>query len=128
VKKGAPAAYVSQWRGAEDDWGYLANTIKALKAQPDKLTLALDTYFRVQSLELRLSSLADGVRNYQNPAIGDLLVSVMGENSANRDKLRQYISDLAANKEQESQILEQEAQRCRGLVNRPAPKKKTSND
>ena len=128
VKKGAPATYVAQWRGAEDEWGYLVNTAKALKAQPDKLTLALETLFRMQSLEVRVASLVDGVRNYQNPAIGDLLLSVLGDNSGNRDKLRQYITDLAMNKEQEFQVLEQEAQRCRGLVNRPTPKKKSSNE
>ncbi len=123
VSKGGPQAYVSQWNGAKDELGYLVNTAKALKQQPDKMTLALDAYFRMQSLESQLNSLVDGVRKYQNPAVGDLLVGVLGDNSSNRDKLRQYITDLAANKEQETQVLEQEAQRCRGLVNRPASKK-----
>jgi hypothetical protein len=124
VSKGAPQAYVQQWKGAEDELGYLVNSAKALEKQPERLTLALDTYFRLQSLESRLNSLADGVRNYQNPAVGDLLLGVLAENSSNRDNLRQYITDLAAQKEQEFQIVDKEAQRCRGILShQPAPKK-----
>ncbi|MGD1090486.1 MAG: hypothetical protein ABSB35_00685 [Bryobacteraceae bacterium] len=135
VAKGAPQAYVTQWQGAQNELGYLTSSVKALQKQPDRLTLALDAYFRLQSVEGRLNSLVDGVRNYQNPAVGDLLMGVLGENASNRDKLRQYITDLAADKEQEFQIVDKEAQRCRGQVNRtpvtpkkttPAPK--TTND
>ena len=93
----------------------------ALEKQPERLSVALDTYFRTQTLETRLSSLVDGVRNYQNPAVGDLLVGVLGDNSANRDKLRQYITDLAVTKEQEFKIVDQEAQRCRTVLTRPVP-------
>lgn len=124
VAKGAPQTYVQQWKGAEDELGYLVNSAKALEKQPERLTLALDTYFRLQSLEMRLNSLADGVRTYQNPAVGDLLLGVLAENSLNRDHLRQYITDLAAQKEQEFQIVDKEAQRCRGVLSRqPAPRK-----
>ena len=123
VAKGAPEAYVAQWKGAEDELGYLSDSAKALEKQPEKLTLALDTYFRLQSLELRLSSLVEGVRNYQNPAVGDLLIGVAAENSANRDKLRQYITDLAVTKEQEFEVADKEAQRCRGILNKQAPVK-----
>jgi hypothetical protein len=132
VAKGAPDAYVAQWRGALSELGYLTDSAKALEEQPERLTLALDLLFRVLALERRLNSLVDGVRNYQNPAVGDLLIGVLGENSANRDKLRQYITDLAATQEQEFKIVDQEAQRCRGsLGQQPAPKaapKKKSND
>jgi hypothetical protein len=132
VAKGAPDAYVAQWKGAEDELVFLSDSARALEKQPERLPLALDTYFRLQSLEIRLNSLVEGVRNYQNPAVGDLLMGVAAENSANRDKLRQYITDLAAAKEQEFQIADKEAQRCRGTLTRQtpakpaAPKKKTA--
>jgi hypothetical protein len=132
VAKGAPDAYIAQWKGAEDELGFLSDSALALEKQPEKLTLALDTYFRLQSLELRLHSLVEGVRNYQNPAVGDLLVGVAAENSANRDKLRQYITDLASAKEQEFEVADKEAQRCRGMLTKQtpakpaAPKKKTT--
>src|SRR5271170_2555442 len=121
VAKGAPQAYVTQWQSAQNELGYLTSSVKALQKQSDRLTLALDAYFRLQSVEARLNSLVDGVRNYQNPAVGDLLMGVLGENASNRDKLRQYITDLAANKEQEFQIADKEAQRCRGVLNRQTP-------
>ncbi len=124
VSKGAPDAYVAQWKGAQAELGYLVDSAKALEQQPERLTLALDTYFRMQALETRLTSLVEGVRKYQNPAVGDLLFGVLAENSTNRDKLRQYITDLAATKEQEFKIVDQEAQRCRGILSRqPAARK-----
>jgi len=124
VAKGAPDTYVQQWKRSQDELGYLVDSAKAVAQQPERLTLALDTYFRLQSLEQRLNSLVDGVRNYQNPAIGDLLMGVLAENSSNRDKLRQYVTDLAAAKEQEFQIVDKEAQRCRGvLTHQAAPAK-----
>ena len=119
VAKGAPDAYVTQWKSAQNELGYLVDAAKSLEKQPDKLTLALETYFRLQGLELRLNSLVDGVRNYQNPAVGDLLVGIAAENSANRDKLRQYITDLATQKEQEFEVVDKEAQRCRGSLAAP---------
>ncbi len=90
VAKGAPEAYIAQWKGAEDELGFLTDSAQALEKQPERLPLALDTYFRLQSLDIRLNSLVEGVRNYQNPAVGDLLMGVEAENSANRDKLRQH--------------------------------------
>jgi hypothetical protein len=125
VAKGAPDTYVQQWKRAQDELGYLVDSAKAVGKQPERLTLALDTYFRLQSLEARLNSLVEGVRNYQNPAVGDLLMGVLAENSANRDKLRQYITDLAATKEQEFQIVDKEAQRCRGVLTQQTPKPAT---
>ena len=126
VQKGAPEAYIAQWKGAEDELGFLSDSAKALEKQPERLPLALDTYFRLQSLELRLNSLVEGVRNYQNPAVGDLLLGVAAENSANRDKLRQYITDLALTKEQEFEVADKEAQRCRGMLTKQTPAKQTT--
>jgi len=124
--KGAPAAYTSQWRNARNEVEYLLAAAQSLRKQPEKLTLALDTLFRLQAVESQVNSLVDGVRRYQNPAVGDLLVSVVSANSANRDQLRQYVTDLAKTKEQEFQIVDAEAQRCRGTLTRqpaarPAP-------
>ena len=126
VTKGAPSAYVAQRRAASDELKYLVDAVKALQKQPDRLTLVLAVHFRMEALETQLLSLVDGVRKYQNPAVGDLLLAVLGENSSNRDELRQYITDLAATKEQEFQVVDQEAQRCRGVLSRqaPAPSKK----
>jgi hypothetical protein len=119
--KGAPAAYVSQWRAAQNEVGYLMGAAAAFGKQPERLPLALETYFRVQAVETQIDSLVEGVRRYQNPAVGDLIVSVVAANTENRDQLRQYISDLAQTKEQEYRVVDQEAQRCRGNLIRQPP-------
>ncbi len=119
--KGAPAAYTAQWRNARNEVGYLLSASESMKKQPEKLTLGLDTLFRLQSVEAQVNSLVEGVRRYQNPAVGDLLVSVVSANSANRDQLRQYITDLAHSKEEEFQVVDREAQRCRGTLMRQPP-------
>lgn len=123
VKNGAPQAYVAQWQDARQELGVLSNTLQAMTQAPERMPLALDAYFRWQEIESRLNSITDGVRKYQNPAVGDLLAGVIAENASNRDKLRQYITDLAAQKEQEFAVVDKEAQRCRSVVNRPAPPK-----
>ena len=119
--RGAPAAYTAQWRNVRSEVGYLLGAAESMKKQPEKLTLGLETLFRLQSVEAQVNSLIDGVRRYQNPAVGDLLVSVVSSNSANRDQLRQYISDLAQSKEEEFQVVDREAQRCRGTLMRQPP-------
>jgi hypothetical protein len=119
--KGAPATYVTQWRAAQDEVGYVVRAANALGKQPEKLSLAFETYFRMQAVESQINSLVEGVRRYQNPAVGDLMISVMAANSSNRDQLRQYITDLAETKEQEFKVVDQEAQRCRGNLVRQAP-------
>jgi hypothetical protein len=121
VTKGAPQTYVSQWQEAEQELTYVGSSAQALEAEPERLTLALDTLFRWERLAVDLTSLVEGVRHYQNPAVGDLVVSVLGENSSNRELLKQHISDLAAQKEEEFAVVDKEAQRCRGQVTRPAP-------
>lgn len=130
VSKGAPETYVTQWQQAEQELAYVTQSAKSLENDPERLTLALDTYFRWQRLASDLGSLVDGVRHYQNPAVGDLLVSVLGENSSNRELLQQHITELAAQKEQEFAVVDQEAQRCRGTVTRtpvrPAAPKSTA--
>jgi hypothetical protein len=76
-----------------------------------------------------LTSLIDGVRKYQNPALADLLRSVLSENNASRQQLRQYLMDLASIKEQEFKVMDEEAQRCRESISKlptaVPPKKKS---
>jgi hypothetical protein len=127
VAKGAPEAYIQQWDSARVQAGGLKISSAALVQEPAKITASLDTFFRLQSLETSLTSLIDGVRRYQNPALADLLSSVLADSNASRQQLRQYVVDLAAIKEQEFKVMEQEAQRCRVNITRPqppAPKKK----
>ncbi len=127
LAKGAPKTYVTQWNSAQAQLKYMLSSSEALSKQPERLTLALDTLFRMQAMESTLTSVIEGVRKYQNSALADLMQFAMNENNTNGDRLRQYIQDLAAQKEQEFQVADREAQRCREiLVKQPAaPESKT---
>jgi len=116
VAKGAPEAYVQQWRTAQDELKYLLSSSENLAKQPDRLPLALYTYFRMQAMESTFGSVIEGIRKYQNPALADLVHAFVAENGTNRDRLRQYIQDLATQKEQEFKVADREAQRCRGAL------------
>src|SRR5271170_2107606 len=125
LSKGASDTYVAQWSSAQVQLKYLISSSDAFSRQPERLPLGLDIYFRMQSVESTLASLTEGVRKYQNPALASLMQSVIAENSTNRDRLRQYLQDLATQKEQEFQVADREAQRCRAaLLQQPAPKTK----
>ncbi|HYL37537.1 MAG TPA: hypothetical protein VEV17_16600 [Bryobacteraceae bacterium] len=125
LSRGAPDTYVAQWKSAQAELRYLLSSSAALSRDPEKLTLALDVYLRMEAMDSTLGSLIEGIRKYQNPALADLTQSVLAENSNNRDRLRQYLQDLAAQKEKEFQIADREAQRCRSvLLNQPAPKER----
>jgi uncharacterized membrane protein YccC len=122
VAKGASDTYVQQWDSAHSQAKTVKLSADNLVREPERLTAALDTYFRLQNLEVVLTSLIDGVRKYQNPALADLLRSVLSENNASRQQLRQYLVDLAANKEQEFKVMDEEAQRCRESISKlPSP-------
>ena len=124
VGKGASDTYVTQWNAARTQAKAVAAAARELSKRPDKLTGALETFFRVQSLELVVGSLQEGIRKYQNPALADLLSGTVAENGANREKLQRYILDLAAQKEQEFQVADREAQRCREFLSKNPPAKK----
>ncbi len=114
----APAGYADQVKRAKTEIGYLVTTAKALEQQPDRLTLALDSYFRMVSVDQMLRSLEAGIRKYQNPAVADLLQGLLVDETADRGKLRQYIIDLAADRELQFRVIDEEAQRCRTSLSR----------
>jgi hypothetical protein len=117
VEQGAPAAYVEQWQSAQQELDYLDQTARTLEKQPEKLTAALDLYFRLQAVEWRLQSLSEGARKYQSPAAGDQIAEAVGVHATKRDQLREYITDLAAQNEQQLAVMDREAQRCREQEN-----------
>lgn len=123
---GGAAAYTAQWKAAQNEIRYLDHSAASFAKDPERLSLALETYFRLQSIQLAIGSFTDGVRKYQNPAVADLLQAELSENLKNRAQLRGYLTELVQQKEQELKIMDEEAQRCRGVVNRhppaPAPK------
>ena len=126
VAKGAPETYVAQWQSVRNAIGGIKVSSRRLAEEPTSLARALDTFFRLDTLNIYLGSFAAGIRKYQNPAIADLLLAVSDENAANRENLKQYAIDLASTKEGELKVMESEAQRCLGMIVKqvPAPKPK----
>lgn len=122
-QKGAVDAYQAQWKSITAEIGYIGRAAGELQRQPERLTLALETYFRMQSLDSMLGSLNEGIRKYHNPALADLISGAMSANAAQSEKLRQFIVQLAAAKEEQFKVMDQEAQRCRLMLSRQPPAK-----
>jgi len=116
LAKGASETYVAQLQSSKDQAQAMADGAKALTKNPEKLSACLELYFRITGLEDMLSSLGDGIRKYQDPALAQTLVSLSAENGANRNRFRDYIVNLAAQREQECEVMDREAQRCRGVL------------
>ncbi len=116
TQKGAAEPYRAQWQSVTAEVGYVGQAAGELQRQPERLTLALETYFRMQSLNSMLSSLNEGIRKYHNPALADLISGSMNANAAPCEKLRQFIVQLAAAKEEQFKVMDQEAQRCRVML------------
>jgi hypothetical protein len=124
AKNGAPPEYAGQLTTAKNELNYLLSSALTISKDPEKLPAALDTLFRMQAFRSTLGSVIEGTRKYQNPAIADLMQAIADENDQNRDHLKQYVLDLAADKEHELQVMDAEAQRCRASLSNQKPQGK----
>ncbi|MBK9171199.1 MAG: hypothetical protein IPM24_27585 [Bryobacterales bacterium] len=123
VERGAPRTYVEHWESARGHVEGVRLAGEALSEKPQKLSIAMDLFFRLQALDRLVGSLAEGLNKYQNPALAELLAGLLRESSESREGLRHYIMELAEYKEQEFEVMDKEAQRCRGvLVSQPPPR------
>lgn len=116
VAKGASESYVAQLQSSKDQARAIADGAKALAKNPEKLSACLELYFRITTLEDMLGSLGDAGRRYQNPGLAQRLAALSAENGANRNRFQTYIVNLAAQREQECAVMDQEAQRCRSVL------------
>jgi hypothetical protein len=121
TRKGAPEAYAAQLQSAKDQAHAITADAVALAADPERLALSLGLLFRTQALTTLLASVAEAVRNYQDPAQAQALIALAAEGDPSREHFQQYIVNLAAEREKELAVMDQEAQRCRALVTAPAP-------
>ena len=116
LQKGASDTYAAQLQSSKDQAKAFADGARDLARNPEKLSASLELLFRIQGLETMLGSLEGGVRKYQDPAIAQTLASLAAENGANRDRFQKYIVNLAAEREQQFEVMDREAQRCRGIL------------
>jgi hypothetical protein len=122
VEKGASDTYVAQRNSAREQARALAAEAKALSANPEKLSASLQVLFRLQSLDLMLASLGEGARRYQNARDAQELATLAAQSGAGRDRLQRYIVNLAAEREQDLEVMDREAQRCRGILTQAPPR------
>lgn len=113
VSKGAPEAYVQQLESTFVELTGVDWALTNLASKPEKLGFALDAYFRVQSFRLKVNSIAEAVRRYQNPAVAELMEAYLTESAGSMIQLQAYLKDLTDLKEAELDVMAQEAQRCR---------------
>ena len=124
-QKGAPTTYLIQWQAAQQQGNGLAVVLKLFAQKTESLSQGLDTYFRLEALEVTERSLAQGGQQYDTRAQSDKLSMMIAHNFANRERLRDYLRDLATSTEQNFKLADQEAQRCRANLSRePLPSAK----
>jgi hypothetical protein len=117
-KKGAPSTYVVQWQSAQQQLSDVLSVTKLFAQKTEGLSLALDTYFRLEALEVAERALLEGVRKYDTPANAGKLDSLISHNFASRERIRGYLRDLASTTEENFKIADGEAQRCREMISR----------
>jgi hypothetical protein len=126
VTKGASETYLAQMQSVRDQVRSVATEANQLAARPERLSSALELFFRLTSIDSLLRSLDGGIREYQTPALADTLVTVAREAGPNRERFRQYILEMAVQREQEYAAMDHEAQRCRGMLARQPVETKSS--
>lgn len=120
------AGYREQHKSAREQVEYLSRSASALAREPEKMTLALDAFLRLDALERMLDSLSQGVRKYQNPALADLMLAAVTDNSVHRSRLQSYLTELVSTKQEELRMANDEAQSCRSAaLKNPAPRRAT---
>jgi hypothetical protein len=121
VEKGASDTYLAQLQSSKEQAKALQAEAKSLAASPEHLSSSLQVLFRIQGLDSLLASLEEGIRKYQGAADAQALARVAAQNGANRDRLQHYVVNLAAEREQDLQVMDREAQRCRGILTQAPP-------
>jgi len=119
--KGASSTYILQWQTSQRQLNDVLVSINRLSQKTESLSLALDTYFRMEALEITARSLNEGVGRYGPRAMADRLNAYVAHSFDSRERLRDYLEDLAASTEQNFKIADEEAQRCRGIISKETP-------
>ena len=120
IDRGASETYLELWQSATEQAKALTDTAGALARNPERLSAGLDVLFRIQALETMVGSLEQGMRKYQTPADAAALAALSAENGVNRSRLERYLVNLAAEQEQQLQVMDSEAQRCRASLTAPS--------
>jgi hypothetical protein len=116
VQKGASETYGDQLDSCKRQTAAFQDGAKTLASDPEKLAPALELLFRIEGVNTMLGSIEEGIRKYQNPEDAQALAALAAENGANLGRFQKYIVDLAAEREKRFNVMDREAQRCRGIL------------
>jgi hypothetical protein len=119
--KGASSTYILQWQTAQRQLQDVLVSTQRLAQKTDSLSLALDTYFRLEALEVSMRSLEEGAQRYGPRPMAEKLGAYVAHCFDSRQRVRDYLQDLASSTEQNFKIADEEAQRCRGMISKEAP-------
>ena len=72
----------------------------------------------LRDLNEAMLQLAAGVRQYQNPALADLMDGMLAEGKPAREAYSQRVLDLAVQREEQFAVADHEAQRCRAQISK----------
>jgi len=123
AKKGASTGYIQQLQLGQRQLNDVVAASKLLAQKTESLPLALDDYFRLEALEVTARSLSEGALRYADRHTADQLSQLVSRSFSTRERLRDYIQDLAKTQEQNFKVADEEAQRCRGMISREPAKK-----
>ncbi len=118
IAKGASPVYIQQLQQALQQTRDVVTTSRMLAQKTDKLSLALDEYFRLEALDITARSLDEGMRRYADRASADKLSAFIAHNFSARERFRDYLSNLAVSQEESFKVADEEAQRCRAIISR----------
>jgi hypothetical protein len=121
LDNGAPHAYASQYMEAQTRIDDEIRAVTNLSQQPDSLSAALDTYFRLEAFEIVTRSLVECIQKYGERSVAEQLSTLIAQEFTNRQKFREYLRDLSIEREQNFKIADEEAQRCRGMISQVPP-------
>jgi len=125
VDQGASETYAEQVQLCKDMVKTVSAMARDLAQNPEQLAASINLFIRMQTLDVMLISVEEGVRKYQKAADAQALAGLEAEGSPTRDRFQRYIISLAGAREQDLKVMDEEAQRCRGIVTAPAATAKT---
>lgn len=121
IERGAPEIYVEEIEKLKGEVSNLSLSARALERDPEKLSSAIDTFLWSDRVGSMVASIAAGVRKYQNAAVAELLEAVRNRMTGPEAQLKEYMRQLAVERENELDIANSEAQRCRERLARETP-------
>lgn len=114
--KGAPSTYILQVQQAQQQLTDVTLAGNNFAQKTDSLSAALDEYFRLEALDVTTRSLQQGARQYGPRGLADRVDVLLAQNFSSRERLRDYLRELAATNEQNFKVADEEAQRCRAMI------------